>query len=72
MYNVQTTRLFAVNAFGLLTIALLFMAVSTADANKWRVISGLPTQRKRLSTAVLDGKIYLRRRNLTCQIREWR
>ena len=32
--------------FGLLTMALLFMAVSTADANTWRVISELPTQRK--------------------------
>ena len=45
--------------FGLLTTALLFMAVSNADANEWRVISELPTQRRGFATAVVDGKIYL-------------
>lgn len=45
--------------FGLLTTALLFMAVSNADANKWQIISELPTLRTGFATAVVDGKIYL-------------
>ena len=45
--------------FGWLTTALLFMVVTNADANEWRMISELPTQRKGFSTAVVDGKIYL-------------
>ena len=45
--------------FGLLTTALLFMAVSNAAANEWRVISELPTERASFSTAVVDGKVYL-------------
>ena len=45
--------------FGLLSTALLFMAVSNVDANEWRVISELPTPRKWFSTAAVEGKIYL-------------
>ena len=45
--------------FGLLTTVLLFMVVSNADANKWQVISELPTQRTDFATAIVDGKIYL-------------
>ena len=45
--------------FGLLTTVLLFIAVNNVDANEWRVISELPTQRKGFATAVVEGKIYL-------------
>lgn len=45
--------------FGLLTIVLLFMAVSNTDGEKWQIISELPTQRTGFATAVVDGKIYL-------------
>ena len=45
--------------FGVLTTALLFIVVSTAAAEKWQVISELPTQRRGFATAVVDGKIYL-------------
>ena len=45
--------------FGLLTMALLFMVVSNATANEWRVISELPTPRGEFATAVIGGKIYL-------------
>ena len=45
--------------FGLLTIVLLFMAVSNIAGEKWQVISELPTLRSDFSTAVVDGKIYL-------------
>ncbi|MCE2415928.1 hypothetical protein J4G07_18250 [Candidatus Poribacteria bacterium] len=33
--------------------------MENADANEWRVISELPTQRASFATAVVDGKIYL-------------
>ena len=45
--------------FGWLTTTLLFMTVSNADAEKWQIVSELPTQRTGFSTAVVDGKIYL-------------
>ena len=45
--------------FGVFTTTLLFMAVSNAAANKWQVISELPTQRTGFATAVVNGKIYL-------------
>ena len=44
--------------FGLLTTVLLFPVVSNA-AEKWQIVSELPTQRRGFATAVADGKIYL-------------
>ena len=45
--------------FGMFITVLLFMAVSNTSAEKWHVISELPTQRKGFATAVVEGKIYL-------------
>ena len=45
--------------FGVFTTILLFMAVSNAAAEKWQIVSELPTQRTGFATAVVDGKIYL-------------
>ena len=45
--------------FGLLTTTLLFIVVNNAAAEKWQVISELPTQRTGFATAVVNGKIYL-------------
>ena len=40
-------------------VVLSHFAMENAAANKWRVISELPTQRAEFATAVVDGKIYL-------------
>ena len=56
----------------LVVIVLCLVTVENIAGEKWHVISELATLRSGFSTAVVDGKIYLRRRNLTCQIREWR
>lgn len=40
-------------------VVISHFAIENADANEWRVISELPTQRKWFSTAVVGGKIYL-------------
>ena len=45
--------------FGVFTTTLLFMAVSNAAAEKWQIVSELPTQRTGFATAVVNGKIYL-------------
>ena len=44
---------------GCAVMVLSHFAIETADANEWRVISELPTQRARFATAVVEGKIYL-------------
>ena len=44
---------------GWAVVVLSHFSIENADANEWRVISELPTQRKWFSTAVVDGKIYL-------------
>ena len=44
---------------GLTAVVGFHFGMETADANEWRVISELPTQRTGFATAVVDGKIYL-------------
>ncbi len=44
---------------GLTAVVGFHFGMETADANEWRVISELPTQRAGFATAVVDGKIYL-------------
>ena len=44
---------------GLAVVVLFHPGTKNADANEWRVISELPTQRARFATAVVEGKIYL-------------
>lgn len=44
--------------FGWLATTLLFPVVSPA-AEKWQIVSELPTQRTGFATAVVDGKVYL-------------
>ena len=44
---------------GLAVVVLFHLGTKNADANEWRVISELPTQRAKFATAVVEGKIYL-------------
>ncbi|MCY3722445.1 MAG: hypothetical protein OXG97_09515 [Candidatus Poribacteria bacterium] len=44
---------------GWTVVVLSHFAIGDTDANEWRGISELPTQRGEFSTAVVDGKIYL-------------
>ena len=44
---------------GWAVVVLFHPGIKNADANKWRVISELPTQRTEFATAVVEGKIYL-------------
>ena len=44
---------------GCAVMVLSHFAIENADANEWRVISELPTQRAEFATAVVDSKIYL-------------
>ena len=45
--------------FGWIAIVLLSMMAGIAAGEKWQVISELPIHRKSLSTAVVDGKVYV-------------
>ena len=44
---------------GLAAVVLFDVTIENSAAEKWKVISQLPTQRSAFSTAVVDGKIYL-------------
>ena len=44
---------------GFAVVVLSHFAIGDADANEWRVISELRTQRAAFATAVVEGKIYL-------------
>ena len=45
--------------FGFAVVVLSHFVMENADANEWRVISELRTQRAGFATAVVEGKIYL-------------
>ncbi|MDE0555710.1 MAG: hypothetical protein OXI24_15930 [Candidatus Poribacteria bacterium] len=44
---------------GLAAVVLFHIVIENSAAEKWEVISQLPTERSAFSTAVVDGKIYL-------------
>ena len=44
---------------GLVVVVFFHLGTKNAEANKWQVISQLPTERIGFATAVVDGKIYL-------------
>ena len=44
---------------GLAAVVLFYVTIENSAAEKWKVISQLPTGRAGFSTAVVDGKIYL-------------